>query len=262
MRNGDRRFGWMSLLFVVAVLAIGGAGLRADAPASQAATAPAAAVGPRVVYLIRHGEKPESGADGDLAAKGFERAKALVGAFPAHFEKPDFIVATAHARVSNRPFETVEPLAAALHLKIDNSYGEDEVERLAHAVLTKPEYAGKVVLICWHHGKIPDLAKALGAKGFPGAWNPERFDRVWRLSFSVGKIEFKDLPEEALPGRFGEIRRGSLIKVADAALMGKGCSECGQGRWEWRGKVLEKRPPLLMGMGWAAGLFFEGRSWT
>ena len=38
-----------------------------------------------------------------------------------------------------------------------------ELIQLAAELLTNPRYASKTVLVCWHHGKIPRLAKALGS---------------------------------------------------------------------------------------------------
>ena len=67
-------------------------------------------------------------------------------------------------------------------------------------MLTDPKYAGKTVLIAWHHGTIPDLAKALGVKDPPQKWQDEVFDRVWEITYSNGTASLKNLPEDALPG--------------------------------------------------------------
>jgi hypothetical protein len=88
------------------------------------------------------------------------------------------------------------------------------------------------VLICWHHGKLPDLARALAAgrvvvdgagraksadgKAYriPKRWDAAAsfaaedagsesaaYDRVWQLSFTGdGTVAFIDLPQELLPG--------------------------------------------------------------
>lgn len=161
---------------------------------------PPSPTGPSVIYIIRHAEKPDSTDDSDLAPKGVERAKALAETFPAHFSKPDFIVATAPSKHSNRPMETLAPLAAALHLKAADPFADDEVDKLAHELLTQPQYAGKTILICWHHGDIPALAKALGAKKVPDPWPENVFDRVWKLTFTAGTVQFENLPQRTLPG--------------------------------------------------------------
>ena len=160
-------------------------------------------LGPRVVLIIRHAEKPANTGpekDPNLTERGYQRAEALVKAIPANFPKPDFVIATKRSTNSNRPVETVTPLAKALNEYLDDAYAEDEVDRLAHALLTDPKYAGKVVLIAWHHGKIPDLAKALGAKEAAAQWDPTVFDRVWEITCDANGAVWKDLPQKALPG--------------------------------------------------------------
>jgi phosphohistidine phosphatase SixA len=161
-------------------------------------------LGPRVVLIIRHGEKPDQTTGGEkdinLSKRGFERADALAKVIPAHFPKPDFLIATKQSKGSNRPVETITPLAKALHETIDSTCKDKDFEQVAHAVLTDPKYAGKVVLIAWHHGRIPTLAKALGAKNVPDKWDSEVFDRVWEITYKNGAATWKDVPESALPG--------------------------------------------------------------
>jgi len=67
-------------------------------------------------------------------------------------------------------------------------------------VLGKPVHAGKTVLICWHHGNIPALARALGIKDAPTPWPEMQFDRVWRITFADGVAALTDLPQRLLPG--------------------------------------------------------------
>jgi hypothetical protein len=161
---------------------------------------PAAVIGPRIVLIIRHAEKPDDPNDPNLSPRGMERAAALATVIPRDFPKPDFLLATKRSAHSNRPFETLEPLGKRLHLPIDSSYLDKDFAGLAHQVLTDPKYAGKVVLIAWHHGKIASLAHALGASSAPDKWNSQTFDRVWQLSYAEGTATWKDLPQKALPG--------------------------------------------------------------
>jgi phosphohistidine phosphatase SixA len=159
--------------------------------------------GPHIVMIIRHAEKPEEAAgdkDPNLSKRGFERADALAKVIPEHFPRPDFLIATKKSKASERPIETLIPLARALHENIDSTCKDEEFDRIAREVLTDPKYAGKVVLIAWHHGKVPELAKALGAKDAPDKWNAKVFDRVWEITYDGGAPTFKDLPQNALPG--------------------------------------------------------------
>ena len=159
--------------------------------------------GPKIVMIIRHGEKPqgpEAKKNPNLSERGRERARALAKVIPEHFPKPEILIATKPTKESDRPVETITPLAEALHEKIHDHFADDQYEQLAKAVLTEPKYVGKVVLIAWHHGKIPHLAKALGAKQAPHEWNENVFDRVWEIRYENGTTTFQDLPEHALPG--------------------------------------------------------------
>ncbi len=133
--------------------------------------------GPVTIMLIRHAE--DIGVTGiDLSPQGYRRAEALPGLFSSRLPKPDVIIATHASKASNRPVETVEPLSRQLGLPIDDRFGDKDYRALAHALLTDARYAGKVVLVCWHHGKIPNLAKAIGVTGAP-RWPDSQFDRVW-----------------------------------------------------------------------------------
>jgi hypothetical protein len=109
------------------------------------------------------------------------------------------IIATHISAHSDRPVETVTPLAQALHLPIDSSIANDDYATLAKSLLSG-KYAGKVVLIAWHHGTIPSLVTSLGAKPPVEKWPEEQFDRVWRIDYVDGKATIKDLPQHLMPG--------------------------------------------------------------
>jgi phosphohistidine phosphatase SixA len=160
--------------------------------------------GPAIVMIIRHAEKPDEPATGakdpNLNARGYQRADALATVIPDHFPRPDFLIATKETKGSRRPIETITPLSKALHEAIDATIADDDYATLAHQVLTDPKYAGKVVLIAWHHGKIPELAEALGVKGVPAKWKDSVFDRLWEITYKDGVASWQDLPEHALPG--------------------------------------------------------------
>ncbi|MDQ2920653.1 MAG: histidine phosphatase family protein, partial [Acidobacteriota bacterium] len=93
------------------------------------------------------------------------------------------------------------PLATALNLPINDRFADKDpdIKRMAEAVLSECMFAGKIVLICWHHGKIPDIAKALGISK-PPTWDGKVFDRVWQITFPKGKATLQDLPQMLLYG--------------------------------------------------------------
>jgi phosphohistidine phosphatase SixA len=182
---------------IFAVIWVAILGIGADGASPMTAAAPH---GPHIVMIIRHAEKPDAEDDPNLSPRGYERAEALATVIPARFPRPDFLIATKRSKGSDRPIETITPLSKALKEKIDSKFKDDEVAEVAEAVLHDPRYSGKTVLIAWHHGKIPELARALGETDVPDKWNPKVFDRVWEIIYENGTVTWKNLPQEALPG--------------------------------------------------------------
>ena len=143
-----------------------------------------------VILVIRHAEKPDSG-DG-LSPAGQERAKAYVDYFKNFTvdSKPlklDYLFSAADSKVSQRPRLTLEPLSKALGLTIDGQFDETKFQKLADEIRSQPH--GQHILICWHHGEIPQLIQALGAdpgKLFPkGKWPDEVFNWLVELRFDA-----------------------------------------------------------------------------
>lgn len=162
---------------------------------------------PAMIFIIRHAEKPMDDKDPNLTPVGYKRAQAIPSLFlktpgsPTlpRLPRPNALFATDVSKHSNRPFETITPLAAALQLTINYSFADREFAAVANEVLSG-KYAGKVVLICWHHSEIPHLAHALGAASAPDKWDDTVFDQIWMLEWVDGKAQFSTLPERLLPG--------------------------------------------------------------
>ena len=191
---------------------------------------------PIQVLIIRHGEKvgnPKKDDDGGrhLSIQGSARAAALpslfVPALPqlscdlhhhaeefigsyrqvplkgaaARFSTPNLIFATARSKNSKRPIETVTPVATALNEPINARFADNDtdIEKMVGAIFAESACAGKIVLICWHHARIPDIAEALGIAK-PPKWDGKVFDRVWQITFTKGKAALKDLPQMLLYG--------------------------------------------------------------
>jgi len=158
---------------------------------------------PATVLIVRHAEKLTDGRL-DLSPVGFKRAGLMPKLFlpagvRADLPMPQVLIATHQSARSNRPVETITPLAEALKLPIETDLMDDEYGKLA-ANLLSGRYAGKVVLVAWHHGKIPQLAEALGAKPPYKPWPDAQFDRIWRIDWVQGKAVLTDLPQGLLPG--------------------------------------------------------------
>ena len=147
-----RRFGLVVLLLPTLALAAP----AADQPETY----------PAHILIIRHAEKPPDEAmSPHLSAAGKARAEMLPKLFRKAdnrtdpFPTPDFLVADSLTKKSNRPNETVAPLAKALGQKVNDHYGDADSAKLADKLFHNPKYAGKTVLICWRHHDIPELAK-------------------------------------------------------------------------------------------------------
>jgi len=104
---------------------------------------------------------------------GNSSGKVTAGA--SRFLVPDFLFATQQDQPgtgSNRPAETITPLAQALQfltgesgLAINQNFQNtpDGINSLVQEIEQHGgTYGGKVVLICWHHGTIPELTEAFG----------------------------------------------------------------------------------------------------
>jgi broad specificity phosphatase PhoE len=163
---------------------------------------------PAHVLIIRHAEKPpEPSKSVDLTPTGVARAKALPQLFTSSAKgagplpRPEFIFAARDTKNSHRPSETAAPLGAALGIPVDTRFTDSDVKALAREILGHRKFEGKTVLIVWHQGTIPDLAKALGATDAPRSWKDSVFDRVWEITYSKnGKVSFEDRPQHLLRG--------------------------------------------------------------
>lgn len=163
---------------------------------------------PAEVILIRHGEKPAQGAH--LNERGRQRAKALVSFFTTRSEVLRFGTPVAIYAMnpgvdsddSDRPIETVQPLAEALGLPVLHPLTRMEIEPLVQEIKSNPSYNGKMVLICWEHKMIPAIANLFGADDAPHKWHGGTFDRAWVIDLDPQgqEVRFQDFPEQLLAG--------------------------------------------------------------
>lgn len=167
---------------------------------------------PAQVILIRHGEKPENG--GQLNPQGFKRAEALVKFFKSEpavlrYGTPIAIYAAGpkNEDSSVRSIQTVTPLARALNLQIDSRFTRGQTHKIVADLMENPAYEGRMVLICWQHKNLVEIALNLAEynnstqAAIPLLWPDETFDRAWILDLSDGKVtSFKNLPQRLLPG--------------------------------------------------------------
>lgn len=165
-----------------------------------------------VVLIIRHAEKPNNGFD--LTPAGAERAEAYVHYFKNYTvdSKPvtvNYLFAAADSKGSHRPRLTLEPFSKATGMAIDLQFTNKQGRELADELRTKPH--GGYVLICWHHGQIPELITALGAdpkKLMPGGkWPDTVFGWVIQLRYDdEGQLaDAKVIMENLMPDDVGTL---------------------------------------------------------
>lgn len=151
-----------------------------------------------IILLIRHAEKPDTGTG--LSPEGEQHAQDYVDYFThytiqGHPITIDALYATQDSKASMRPRLTLTPLSLALGLPIDTSYDDKQVKELADQLRSHAK--DKTVLICWHHGQIPDLLKALGAsskKLLPnGTWPGKEFSWTVQLCYDKHGALIPDL---------------------------------------------------------------------
>jgi hypothetical protein len=162
-----------------------------------------------VVLIIRHAENGGTGRD--LASRGQQRAETYKDYFlkftmDSKQLEPDAIFAAKDSKQSHRPRLTVEPFAKAAKLRIDTRFGNNQSAELAATLRATQQ--GKRILICWRHGNIPDLLRALGAKPeslLPrGKWPGPVYDWVILLSYDQdGRLipaSSRRINERLMPG--------------------------------------------------------------
>jgi len=162
-----------------------------------------------VVLIIRHAEDPANGHG--LSPRGKERAEAYENYFQnftvdGKRREPEAVLVAADSKQSHRPRLTVEPFAKAAKLPIDNRFANKQPADLAAEL--RANYQGKLILICWHHGQIPAVLRALGAAPetlLPnGKWPRDVYDWVIMVSFDenghVIPQSTRRITEHLLPG--------------------------------------------------------------
>jgi hypothetical protein len=175
------------------------------------------------VMIIRHAEKPvgkilgidENGSpdSSSLIPQGWQRAGALVPLFSSSFGPlpvPAYLFApnVFTSGTSERPFETITPLAAKLGIKINANPSGGAVlqyDSTAYAAMLSVALAlPGVVLIAWEHEDIPLMANLIldNDTTVPQTWPSDRFDVVWTfdLNPATNTYTFNQVPQLVLQG--------------------------------------------------------------
>jgi len=185
---------------------------------------------PDVIYIIRHGEKPEepaprrappahSGVDfhgnqneHSLLPRGWQRSGALAALFDpsrgplrAGLHIPKMLISPSYGDSSktaqHRTHQTIRGISDRLGIAIAADFAKGHEQQLA-AALTKQ--GPGAVLICWDHAHIPALASALPlvhGTVIPKTWPDDRFDVIWTFTLVANdEYSFGQVPQMVLSG--------------------------------------------------------------
>jgi broad specificity phosphatase PhoE len=163
----------------------------------------------QTILIIRHAEKPVHGGEHGIDAKGsadqksltprgWQRAGAWVELFAPSLAQPSlpapgFLFASAPANESKdpdaskseRPLQTLTPLAQKLGLPINLDHTKGHEDKLARTIST----INGVVLVCWQHESILSIVKGLKPElpaALPHEWPDDRFNVIFRLRRAPG----------------------------------------------------------------------------
>jgi len=145
---------------------------------------------PKEILILRHAEKPADVSNENLSVKGYERAAALAYYMPNAFGSIDHIFAAGvgHKSHSERPRETITPLAERLGIKVHHKYLKYEYQEMVNHIFDDDKYTNTTIAIAWQHTDIEAIATAFGAEKVPTSkWAGKCFDLVWKLTYDGNK---------------------------------------------------------------------------
>lgn len=183
---------------------------------------------PRVIYLIRHGEKPDDHAERGIDIRGKENEHSLLprgwqrsGALAALFDPdqgplrpglhvPETLVSPSYGgkkdNARHRTHQTISGISDRLGIEIAADFEKGEEPQLAGSLVSS---GPGPVLVCWDHTHIPQIASALPVVDgtvIPEAWPEDRYDLIWTFTHAADRrYEFSQLPQLLLPGDAGTI---------------------------------------------------------
>jgi broad specificity phosphatase PhoE len=141
----------------------------------------------KVILVMRHAEKSDDPLDPNLTPAGYARARRLAEYIPATFgKKPQWLFASAGSKHSRRSIQTLEPLATRCRLTIDETYADQDYGALADHLRKSDAFDGALVVVCWHHGNIPPMMRALKAPAddYPDPWKRHVFNLILQVKIA------------------------------------------------------------------------------
>lgn len=146
------------------------------------------------IMLIRHCDKAgpliqDDQSDQHCSYVGFQRAHYISTLFGSRWPKPSKLYALHPGRRGHANFrevETLEPLARTSNVTINDHFTTHHTRRDANEIfaqLRSGELCGKLVVICWKHSHMSQLARALGWVLAPSHYPKSSFDQVWQIKY-------------------------------------------------------------------------------
>ncbi len=171
---------------------------------------PSVHASPKEIIVIRHADKLLQVKSGPfLSPKGQVRAIAFAIYYLNKFPEPNYIIASNPSSLKNksslRELQTVAPLANELAERhplsdytVIRDYQNGEEKRLAEDLLHDKKFNDTVILICWHHNKIPDLLMNLGIDMRNISLDINNFDTVFVIEYDANEnvIQFNILNKQ------------------------------------------------------------------
>ncbi len=144
--------------------------------------------GPARLIVLRHAEKTGKKDDLHLSETGQRRAEVLVRYIPERFGQPGFLIAASRNPHSDRPRDTLKPLADALALAIIDHIRDEDTNGVVALLAEGVAFTGQLGVICWRHSDLPDLIAALGAPDgtFPRKWDETDYDTIIEIGYRAG----------------------------------------------------------------------------
>jgi hypothetical protein len=166
---------------------------------------------PARVIILRHAEKADKY---DLCEMGKERTQALVEQYLGRGAKKSLFAPNhgpdAMLAMTLHTIETITPVAQSWNLPVvryavnpDEANKKEKEDRLtveaAHDVLTKQEFAGKIVVMGWEHERIATRGKEITLRHLlhldqvkrgrkpPATWPDQTYDYFWIVDFAPNK---------------------------------------------------------------------------
>lgn len=148
----------------------------------------------RQILILRHAEKPNTGQG--LSERGEQRAQLIADYIPNVFGEPDYIYAAGGTLKSMRPFLTIMPLWNRFKdVILDTTFEDRHVDNVATQISKITVNHHKNIVICWHHGQIPELLNWFCHFGkidhdYNDPWPEEDYSSIYQILIDKhGKIE-------------------------------------------------------------------------